>query len=94
MDDERCDCLFSRSKPQFWGLLMLIQVCIPTRESGNEEGLPRHSRKDLPRHSRKTLPAIPAKHSPSFPQNTPRHSRKTLPVIPAKAGIHKGATDP
>ena len=57
---------------------MLIQVCIPTRESGNEEGLPRHSRKDLPRHSRKTLPAIPAK----------------LPVIPAKAGIHNGATDP
>ena len=71
---------------------MLIQVCIPTRERGNKEGLPRHSRKDLPRHSRKDLPrhsrkthpAIPAKHSPPFPQNTPRHSRKTLPVIPAK----------
>ena len=55
----------------FLVLLMLIQVCIPTRERGNEE--------NTPRHARKTLPVIPAKHSPSFPRR--RESIKEQPIL-------------
>ena len=54
----------------FWGLLTLIQVCIPTRERGNEEGK---------RGNEEKLPIIPAKHSPSFPRR--RESITERPIL-------------
>ena len=51
MDDERCDCLFSRSKPQFLGVVN-VDSGMHSHAGAWERGRsPRHSRK-TPRHSR------------------------------------------
>ena len=60
MDDERCDCLFSRAKPQFLGAVN-VDSGMHSHAGAWERGIGfHHSRKGLPHHSRKT----------------PRHSRE------------------
>ena len=71
MDDERCDCLFSRAKPQFLGAVN-VDSGMHSHAGAWERGMGSH-------HSRKGFPVIPAKVSPVIPAK--------LPVIPAKAGI-------
>ena len=69
MDDKRCDCLFSRSKPQFLGAVN-VDSGIPTQEPGNEEWVPA-----IPA---KISPSFP-QNTPSFPRR--RESITEQPIL-------------
>ena len=77
MDDERCDCLFSRSKPQFLGVVN-VGSGMHSHAGAWERGMGScHSREDLPVIPAKISPSFPRMISPSFPQNTPSFPQNT-----------------
>ena len=70
MDDERCDCLFSRAKPQFLGAVN-VDSGMHSHAGAWERGMGSH-------HSRKGFPVIPAK-LPVIPAKAGIHNGATDP---------------